>query len=410
MEKATFRTLLLAFLLVGTSVFSQNSSDFTGQVLYHEGYGMSGVAAYLHTSDGTIIDSVITDVDGYYEFENVIAGTYTITFSTSQPEGGIELSDAFLVMLKLLNLYTFNEIEFLAADVNGSGTITWGDYFMILVGYLNQGNPFPIGPWVFESITTPIPTESRSVYLTGGGSSSGDVNGSLQPDPKSTPVFFENPVVNLTADPSNPIELSVSGGQSLDIAGMHLAIKIPKTLEIVDVETAIPSANVFISGDQIKVTWIDTSRKGFSINEGTSLLVIHAKSTVPTRGSESYSLKLGDESHLINLEGDLIQGANLVSPTINISYEKSLTCSAYPNPFVNSATINYTMQEEGSISIALYDHSGRMVREIENSYKSAGNHQVRFDGQLLLPGIYHYSINLTGNKQAILTGTIIKSK
>ena len=330
MEKATLRALCLVFLLTSSSVFSQNGSNFIGQVLYHNTYPLTGVNAYLHTSGGTIIDTAVTDANGSYEFGNVTPGYYTITFSTSQPEGGIELNDAFLVMLKLFNLYQFTPIQTKAADVNGSGTITWIDYTMILIGYLNQGNPFPVGPWVFESITTPIPAESRDVVVTGGGSSSGDVNGSLQPDPKSNSIFMNNPVVNLTTAPSSPIEFNLTAGQNLQIAGMHLAIHTPDNLEVISVESAIPEATIFISEDKVNVTWIDDTRQGLTINAGTSLLVIRTKATDPSRNGMSCSFKLGNESHFINADGALIEGVSLILPTIDLKFEKNLTYSAFP--------------------------------------------------------------------------------
>jgi hypothetical protein len=410
MEKATFRSLCLGFLLTSTSVFSQGGSDFLGQVLYHYNYPISGVNAYLHNPSGTIIDTDVTDVNGYYEFENVTAGTYTITFSTSQPEGGIELDDAFLVMLHLLNLYPFTPIQSLAADVNGSGTITWLDYTMILIGYLNQGNPFPIGPWVFESLTTPIPVQTRDGVKTGGGSSSGDVNGSLVPDPKSSPVFIENPVFNVTADPTSPIEFSIKGGQNLQIAGMHLSITVPESLELTSVEPVMPSASIFISGNHVNITWIDDTRQGISLDKGTALVEIHVKSTGQTNDGASYSLKLGDQSHFINANGEVIQGVSLILPTIDLTFENNLTAEAFPNPFFSDFTINYTTNRDGNVTIVLYDHSGRQVRELENGFSPAGSHQLKINGQSLLPGIYHYNIRLSGNQQIVNSGTIIKSK
>ena len=161
MEKFTLRGLCLGLILLSTTAFSQGGSNFLGRVLYHNNYPMSGVNAYLHQPNGTIIDTAITNNQGYYQFSNLNNGNYTITFSTNQTAGGIELNDAFLVMLKLMNMITFTPIQTLAADVNGSGTITWTDYFIILIGYLTQGNPFPIGPWVFESTPITIPNPSR---------------------------------------------------------------------------------------------------------------------------------------------------------------------------------------------------------------------------------------------------------
>lgn len=410
MEKSVFRTLCLVFLLSSASVFSQGGNDFLGQILYHDNYPISGVNAYLHNSSGAVVDSAVTDVEGFYEFLNVTPGNYTITFSTSQPEGGIELSDAFLVMLHMFNMYPFDEIQFLAADVNGSNTITWSDYLLILIGYLNQGNPFPVGPWVFESISTPIPVDSRTFVSTGGGSSSGDVNGSLVPDPKGTPIFIDNPIVNLVTDPAQSVEFNISGGQDLQLAGMHLSLEIPEEIELLDIESPIQAANIFVEENHINVTWLDESMQGYNVEAGESLIVLKTRVKKPSRNAATYSLKLGDNSHFINTSGELIRGVSLIMPTLDLQFAANIGAGAFPNPFKEQLTIEYQIRKEGNVCIELYDHAGRMVREIENAYRTEGTYQVTVDGRALLPGIYHYAIRVAGEEQASLTGTIIKSK
>ncbi len=409
MEKITLKAIGLIFLLMSASAFSQNTEDFSGQVFYHDNYPMSGVNAYLHNSGGNIIDTAVTNIEGVFEFENVSAGNYTVTFSTEQPEGGVELADAFLVMRKLLNQVTFDAIQTLAADVNGSGTITWADYWMILISYLNQGNEFPT-PWVFQSIPVTIPSESRDGFILGGGSSSGDVNGSLQPDPKSNSIFLNNPVVELSAGSSDPIAFNLAGGQNLQIVGMHLSIKVPEGLIVTGVESAISAVKIFTSDNQIKVTWIDKDYQGFEITEGSPLLVIHTRAKELSRDGESYSLKLDEESHFIDLDGNLVQGVSMILPTINLNLLKESTHSVYPNPFTSNTTIEYQVPQDGQVVITLFDQTGRQVMEIENSCISAGTHQVKIDGSYLLPGIYHYSIRYSGNEYFIKTGSMIKSK
>ena len=409
MEKITLKALGLIFLIMSASAFSQNTEDFSGQVLYHYNYPMSGVNAYLHDSGGNILDSTVTDIEGVFVFENVPAGNYTVNFSTEQPEGGVELADAFLVMLKLMNKTYFDEIQKLAADVDGSGTITWADYWMILISYLNQGNEFP-SPWVFESIQVTIPSESRDGFILKGGSSSGDVNGSLQPDPKSNTIFLNNPVIELSTGSADPIAFNLAGGQNLQIVGMHLSFKVPDGLIVTGVESAIPAARIFTSGNQINVTWIDKDQRAYEMTEGSPLLVIHTKAKELSRNGESFSLKLDEESHFINLDGDLVQGVSMILPTINLNLRKESAHSVYPNPFTSYTTIEYQVPQEGQVVIALFDQTGRQVKEIENSFISAGTHQVKIDGSSLLPGIYHYSIRYSGNEYFIKTGSMIKSK
>jgi len=409
MEKANFRILGLILLLAGSSAFSQGTFNFAGQVKYHDNYAMSGVNAYLHAPDGNIIAIDTTDYQGNYEFENLLPGNYTVTFETDEQAGGVELADAYAVLMYLNGQLTLSPIQQLAADVNGNGVINMGDYNAIMHEYLNQGKPFPIGPWVFESLEIIVPNTSRD-GLSKSGSSSGDVNGSLVPDPKSNNIFINSPAVDITADLSKTIEYNITCERSLQISGMHLIVEVPEGLE--EVSTTSPFQNVIITktGNQIIATWLDLSLQGYELSENAPLLVIKAKPKSLTSEVKSYSLKINDDSHFIDLEGEAISGVSLNVPTINLKGQKEITLTVYPNPFFDLATLDYQLLYDGQVVINLYDQAGRLVQEVENENLTAGNQQAKIDGKSLLPGIYHYNIINSGQELSVLTGTIIKSK
>ncbi|MFA4864681.1 MAG: T9SS type A sorting domain-containing protein [Bacteroidales bacterium] len=409
MEKAILRTLCLSLLLLSTTAFSQGNFNFNGQVTYHDNYPMTGVIAHLTDSIGNVIDSATTNNGGHYTFHNVAPGNYTITFTTGEDSGGINLTDPFIVIQRLLNLCTFTPIQELASDVDGDGTLTWDDYDLILLGYMNEGDPFPIGPWVFETASVTIPTAAREGFTT-RGTSSGDSNGSLVPDPKSASIFLNNPVTSLNVGPSDPIDFKLTGAGNLEIAGMHLVIRIPEGLSVLSVESPISTAKISILRDQVRVTWIDQSQQAFEITDGMPLLVITTKTTGASRDGKSYSLKLSDESHFINANGELISGVSLILPTINLIAKKDIALTVYPNPFMENANLNYLLPGEGHVIISLFDQAGRLVQEIVNGDCQAGNHQAKINGADLIPGIYYYSIIYNGSDQFKSTGTIIKSK
>jgi hypothetical protein len=411
MEKATIRTLCLGLLLLSTTAFSQNGNNINGTIRYQDNFNFNwyGVTAYLHNSNGVIISTTNVNNGGHYMFHDVAAGTYNITFSTEQPAGGVTLTDAFLVMQNILQLYTFNPMQALAANVDGDEDIDWDDYDLILVGYLNEGEEFPVGPWIFEPCQVIVPAASREGFTTRGGSS-GDVNGSLIPDPKSSSIFLDNPSICMTARSSDPIEFKLSSTGDFNVTGMHLIIDIPEGLQVFNVESSIPEANVTIQNNQVRVTWIDSKRKGFEIVNGRPLLVVTTKVTSPSREGNNYSLRLNDESHFIDASGEIVYGVALTLPTIRIINIEEFSVAVYPNPFRENTNLNCDLPENGSILISLFDQAGRQVREISDGNCSAGNYQARIDGPDLMPGIYHYTIVYSGNEQLINSGTIIKSK
>ena len=61
---------------------------------------------------------------------------------------------------------------------------------------------------------------------------------------------------------------------------------------------------------------------------------------------------------------------------------------AHPNPFNPVTTISFDLPEACDISLVVYDVSGREVARLVDEFKSAGAHEVIFDGSNLSSGIY----------------------
>ncbi|MCB0724009.1 MAG: T9SS type A sorting domain-containing protein [Ignavibacteriae bacterium] len=77
----------------------------------------------------------------------------------------------------------------------------------------------------------------------------------------------------------------------------------------------------------------------------------------------------------------------------------------YPNPFNPETTIEYHIPKPGTVSIKIYDITGREIAVLENSFKNTGTYKVIFDGSSLSSGIYFYTLqteNLTSVKKMIL--------
>jgi hypothetical protein len=64
----------------------------------------------------------------------------------------------------------------------------------------------------------------------------------------------------------------------------------------------------------------------------------------------------------------------------------------YPNPFNPSTLIRYQLPEAGSVSIKLFDLTGREIATLVNDSKPAGSHEVRVDAGKLASGVYLYRL------------------
>ena len=74
-----------------------------------------------------------------------------------------------------------------------------------------------------------------------------------------------------------------------------------------------------------------------------------------------------------------------------------------PNPFMGSTVLTFILPERSSVSIKVYDVSGKLVRVLYRGVEEAGIHSVRFDGsndmgRKLPSGVYFFRLE-TGRKK-----------
>ncbi|MFZ1947201.1 MAG: M6 family metalloprotease domain-containing protein [bacterium] len=79
-----------------------------------------------------------------------------------------------------------------------------------------------------------------------------------------------------------------------------------------------------------------------------------------------------------------------------------------PNPFKDTAGINFSLSRSARVSLAIYDVAGRLVRDLGSTALDAGNHSLSWDGtdsegQAAGAGIYFYRLVSEG---AVHTGKL----
>lgn len=79
---------------------------------------------------------------------------------------------------------------------------------------------------------------------------------------------------------------------------------------------------------------------------------------------------------------------------------EAIQLSTAPNPFQQFANISFVLPAAGTVSLQITDAQGRTVATVlDNERRSAGTHQVRFDGSRLAEGLYFAQLRTaTGRK------------
>ncbi len=82
---------------------------------------------------------------------------------------------------------------------------------------------------------------------------------------------------------------------------------------------------------------------------------------------------------------------------INDLNKEARFVSNYPNPFISSTTFNVELTDNSKVIIEVFNMAGKLVATPLNGLRSAGNHEVNWDSNNLLPGLYLARVKTMSN-------------
>lgn len=391
---------------------SNAQNSFSGTVLYHDDITLPVGNAIVSVLDeqGNTVNSMTTGPNGVYSFENIADGNYRLVGSTNAPTGGVTVHDAILVLQHIIlpSRNPFTPLQSLAADVNGSGTITMADFFMILKNYLTLGQSFPIGNWVFADQPFSMSgTKDSPPHL--GGSSAGDVSGVFVPGTRSLEALLleENTTLSVNANTSFDVTLSSTNELLLNGAG----IVINYSGELLKVEAATCKSDEYyvnITENQVRINWIRTDGNSVEFEANEPVVTLTCRATDKFAAGMSTHFTLDPSTSLVNKDNQEINIFKLAMPLVERE-NANVNLINFPNPFVGSTVINYGIPVEGNVRLEILAQSGMILKVVNAGYQVAGNHSIDLEANDLKPGMYFYRLSVTGSSTFSQTKQMIIS-
>lgn len=127
----------------------------------------------------------------------------------------------------------------------------------------------------------------------------------------------------------------------------------------------------------------------FSITDGTSINF----NTDPDGSWPSGANTVNPAGGSANPVKLTIVDAPLMLNQISSSVPEKFTLSQnYPNPFNPVTKIRFSLPQTSSVTMKLYDVTGRLVMEMINGRYSAGTYEYQLDGSAISSGIYFYEL------------------
>jgi hypothetical protein len=410
----TKKTIFALFAALSCSLFSLNMfAQYTvdGFVLYHNKPNKPIPGAEVTLSQqGTIIQTAYANATGKYIFTNVPAGTYQINATTGLPAGGVTLQDSYLILLHLLNLYSFTPIQFLAADVDGDGQITWSDYFTVLTGWFLYGYPFPSGEWVFQEATVIAGMKDGNNL---GGSSSADVNGSYSPNITKTEraLAIENTgFIQASAHQNARLPIFIKNTSTL--SGFVLYFEYPaESFEITGVQSHLKDLEFIISENELRIVWSDQAGEGISVHPDQPVFYINIITRDGIENTSAAGLIPSIGSHAIDHNGNPVADLKIGSPQLNYSQPSIETIQIYPNPVNTESVVQLQLSENAMVTFTLFNTEGRRIGTLLSKELPAGIHTLPLDGWIEGTQNLLYQCIITNNKGIrSLSGKILKAR
>ncbi len=128
-----------------------------------------------------IVQTSVTDSLGNYSFANLPAGNYTLTVSKTDNWGGVNATDALLVLKYFTNSVTFDQLQLTAGDVDSNGVINATDALLMVRRYAGLISSFGIPDWLFNSLSSTIVISNQNVIKNIQAIAAGEVNKSYIP-------------------------------------------------------------------------------------------------------------------------------------------------------------------------------------------------------------------------------------
>jgi len=310
------------FTPFATSGFNplDNKGWLSGNLYYSNENTTSIANTKLYMTDyfGSAKDSTYTGLNGDFLYSNLYNAIYD--FNIQNFFGGVNSTDALLIMQHFAHINLLEGIKLSAADVNGSNTVNSTDALFVMYRFVQLIDEFPVGDWILEPVITPLIIYNDTVATDLFGLCYGDVDASFINGGKR-----DGSEIEMTHDAEFAVSsyhkyiIPVKIKNEVEVAAISLEFKYPD--ELMNISSAILKQNQqelisYSREGTTRIAWADLSSLILNENEVLVELVIETKDLYFLK--DAISIEIGSASELvgpdINLLEDIVLSTPLVSP------------------------------------------------------------------------------------------------
>lgn len=408
------------------------SVTISGTVSMETGIRVPGVTLYL---DGTDIQSSVTGMDGVYAFDVPLNGSYTVTpAKNSDSNSSISIFDIMLVQRHILAVeFLSSPYKIIAANVNAIPPLSILDVILMQSVVLTINSTFPNGKlwtfvpadYVFADSLNPYFYPSSRTYanITSSkgeedfiGIKLGDVDNTWSPK-RSAEEDVHFLIDEFHATCGEEITVPVKVKNFANVTGYQFTLSWDAAvLSYRGVNNQMIPA---LYGEHrtkegwLTTLWSDEMVQAVSLDDNAvAFEVIFAVTGAPGSSSE---IKIGSGLTVMEAYNENLELINIVPQSgivkvndapVVVRHPSSIShISVQPNPFSHSASIVFTIPQAQTVTMIIYDLTGRQVKQAKKQH-DAGRLSFEWHGDddagnPLSSGLYHVRITSGDMTRAI---------
>ncbi len=395
--------------------------DLSGNVVYYDLQRPIANVTIALSQDDTA--TTTTNTSGSYAFENLALGYYSVCPSKTIDDPGVTVADIVLIERYLAQLDQFDTpYKNIAADVNGSATISMADVIKIR-RYLAQLETLPAGNWAFVDASYEITpanwsqapacrqadlvdedlTDVNLIGIRRGDVDNSWTDGGLLIPPKINPQTSRLYLGQAFGSPGEIVSLSLSANDLIRVAGLELHFSFPANgLRFMGFTSAmLPDPTIGAGSGVAHLVWENNLN---TVNLTGDAEVASLSFQILEGASEQMTVSIS-AGHVVSIDGVEIAagfGEGHIGLATSTGAEGSLPTSFgleqnYPNPFNAQTRISFAISKPCHASLEIFEMTGRKVATLENGFFDIGVYSVIWngktdDGRALSSGIYFYQL------------------
>jgi len=408
----------------GITVDSSAEFSIGGQIQYYTlDHYLEGAPVMMSSGETSWWDT--TGSGGWCLYSDVSAGNYTVRPVWNWNAPGLDILDASDIMLNLADMKTFSCYQEIAADINGTNSVTITDVIEALRYIVELDTLLPVN-WRFVAhdyffgencFTYP---DSMSVTVNNAsvldadfiGIRTGDVNGSFSSERNGSRKLLDNPGGEVLVTVENPrqnmkglitVPLSIECDKAVTGIELHLAVD---SRIIGEVRVKSDHFEALLANKTDGMLHIAGVGSGNIETESDRSIVIEVQ--YPVENRDDYTIAFNLESGLaavddgyaypVKLESAMTEeGANGLPDWYELGQNR-------PNPFNPTTNISFALPNPSQVRIEVLNILGQRVKVLLEDNLEAGAHTVVWDGcdangSRVASGIYLYRMEAEGFHQ-----------